>query len=401
MILFYLLIFVMPLTQHRIWSRFVGELTVVKYVGVACLLYTIVHLAARRAVPDYFRSWQARLFVIFYLIAAASYFYRKAPASWDPFFSYTSFLLLFFVTVTVVDSMHRLRRVLLVAIGSAGFASLYVLREWQKYHTINPDLRPGWVVGDANYFTVSALMCLPLAFYLMLEQGPRWEKAFCLGCLVVTLGAVTLAASRGGFLGLVVGFLFVVWRSRRRVRNLALVGALLIPVIVAAPTSPLERLLHPTVHDQGSAEIRKKLWKAGIQMIQANPFLGVGLGGFKGTVGQYAPPDEPLSNVAHSVYIEIAAEMGVPGLLAYLIMLCSSYWSMERLRRQPLPSLLHQVALGIQAGLIGYSVSALFLSAQYQKLFWFMMFLTMCLPVLARSALAVQEGRRQSNVATA
>ncbi len=41
-------------------------------------------------------------------------------------------------------------------------------------------------------------------------------------------------------------------------------------------------------------------------------------------------------------------------------------------------------AVGIQAVLVGYAVSVLFISAQYQKLFWLMVFLSVCMQSLAQ-----------------
>jgi O-antigen ligase len=395
-IFFYLLIGVMPLSQHHLWGATVGEATVFKYLGAVCVLYAVFYLASRKGIPPFFDSWQARLFFLLWILAAVSNFTKtlsSAPLS-DPFLSYTSFLFLLFVTVSVVDSLRRLHNVLLVAIGSVAFASLYVIREWQKYHGLYADFRPGWVVGDPNYFTISALLCLPLAFYLMLRAQWRWERWFCLGCLLVTLLAVTLAASRGGFLGLVAGFLFVVWRSRRRLRNLALIGALLIPLSLLWPASPLQRLLHPTHSDVEAGDSRLVAWKAGLHMIRDYPVTGVGLGNFKPMMVRYTPAGESVDSVAHNSYIEIAAELGLPILLVFLTMLYFSFRTLGRVRRAALRSgavLLGQAALGLQAGLLGYAVAAFFLSAEYQKLFWLVIFLSSCLPALAHSTVGASE----------
>lgn len=388
MIFFYWLISVMPLTQHPLWAKLVGELTLIKYLGLLCLLFAVLHLAASRTAPPFFGTRQAVFFLLFAFLAILSYTFLGQKAAWgmSPLLSYTSFLLLFFITLSVVDSLERLRWVLLVAIGSAAFASLYVLREWQKYHAVYSGFRPGWVVGDPNYFTLSAILCLPLAFYLIQEKRPRWEKLFCLGCLVVTLLAVMLAASRGGFLGTVTAFLFVVWRSRRRVRNMALAGLLLIPLSLAAPASPIERFLNPSRGDQEAVDIRTALWKAGWGMIQAHPLAGIGVGNFKSAVGRYAAPGETLNGVAHNTYVEITAEMGLPGLLLFLGILYWSYRTLDRVGGLSLdagPALLHQAALGIQAGLLGFAVAAFFVSAEYQKFFWLMVFLSMCMVPLA------------------
>jgi len=328
-------------------------------------------------------------------MAIASFLAMGPSMPWEisPLMSYLSFLLLFFTTLVVVDSLSRLRWVLLMAVGSVAFASLYVLREWQKYHNV---FLLGWVTGDVNYFTASALLCLPIAFFLIRKQQPQWERWFCLGCLVITLLAVTLAASRGGFFGLVAASLLAVWRLHHRVLSLILVGALLILLNLLLPVSPLERLLNPDHLDQGSAEARKVLWKAGLRMAWENPLMGIGLGNFKPLLGFYSDQGERLQHIAHNSYIEFAAEMGLPGLLAFLAILFYSFRSLEQVRRQTLesgPPLLHQAAQGIQTGLVGYAVSIFFVSGQYQKLFWLMVFLSVCLHALVRTEVGAQSPR--------
>lgn len=388
MMLFYLLVGVMPLSQHHIWGAMVGEATVFKYLGAFCVLYAVIHLATRRNFPPFFATWQARLFVVFFLIATTSYLAHYIPKPWEssPFLSYVSFLLLLFVTLTVVDSPRRLRWVLLVAIGSVAFASLYMIREWQKAYPVHGfSYRPGWVVGDPNYFTISALLTLPLAFYMMLERRSLWERWFCLGCLIVTLVAVTLGASRGGFLGLVAAFLFVVWRSRRRPRNLALVSASLLALSFASPVSPVKRLLHPARSDVEAEESRLVAWHAGLCMIRAHPFTGIGLGNFKILMPLYGGPGAKVDSIAHNAYVEIAAEMGIPALLIFLAMLYFSHRTLQQVSRRQQVSgrkLLRQAAFGIQGGLLGSAVALFFVSGQYQKLLWLMVFLSMCLPGL-------------------
>ncbi len=399
MILFYILILVMHLSNHPLWSRVEGDLTIFKYLGAGCGLYSIFHLCVRRKVPAFFATWQSRFFFLLYLIAATSYFTKTLSnqLGFSPLMSYTSFLLLFFITLSIVDSLARLRWVVLMAIGSVAFGSLYVIREWQKYHNLYANFRPGWVVGDSNFFATSVILCLPLAFCLMQQRRLRWERWFCLGCLVVTLVAVTLCASRGAFLGLVAAFLYFVWRSRRRVRNFVLVTILVLPFSLVLPSSPVHRFLHPSRNDKEAAGFRIVAWKAGLRMIRAHPLVGIGLGNFKPMMEFYKDPDEKVHTMAHNIYIEIAAEMGLPALLTYLAMMYFSYRTLEQVRRRSLrsgPPLLHQAALGIQAGLVGYAVGAFVLSAQYQKLFWLVVFLSMCLSSLARS-LKSQDDRRE------
>jgi O-antigen ligase len=392
LIFFYLLVSVLPLMRHPIWSAFVGDLTVIKYVGVGSLAYAVLYLGARRRRPRFFASAQSRWFVALSLLALASYAAWGMPIyafEASPWLSYVSFLLFFFITLTVVDSTRRLRTVLLVAIGSVGFASAHVVREWQKYGGFG-SYRPGYVTGDANYYSVSALLCVPLAFYLIGGKPRGWERWFCGGCLALTILGLTAAASRGALLGLTATMLFACAVSRQRARMLRLAFGVLVPLLLVSPSSPLPRLLSPDHSDQESTDTRLALWRAGLRMVRAHPLTGVGLGNFKWVVADYDAPGENLNNVAHNTYVEVAAELGLPGFALYVGLLATTYRALGRVRRQtravPAADVVHRAALGLQAGLVGFLVAIFFVSATQQKLFWLAVFLAMCLPALARQA---------------
>jgi hypothetical protein len=54
-----------------------------------------------------------------------------------------------------------------------------------------------------------------------------------------------------------------------------------------------------------------------------------------------------------------------------------------------------QIALGLQAGLLGSSISIFFVSGEYQKMFWLAVFLTMCLPPLVDEIARKQRALRR------
>ncbi len=315
MILFYFFIFIMPLSRHRLWGAMAGDLTGIKYIGLVCLPYALFHLGQRRGAPSFFSSWQARFFLALYLLATLSYVItHRTILSYSHFLSYTSFLVFFFITLVLVDSRSRLRWVVLSGIGSIALASAYVVRDWQVYHNMYADYRPGWVVGDPNYFTVDALLFLPVALLLLQQRQPRWQRWFCFG------------------------------------------------------------------------------WSGGLKMIEGHPFFGVGLDGYKSEVAKYVDPakvpvGETVNRIAHNSYMEIAAEMGLPALLIFVGILVSSLRSLERVRRITEKSgdeFLRRVALGLQAGILGAAVALFFVSGEYQKMFWFAIFISACLPPLTR-----------------
>jgi O-antigen ligase len=390
MIFFYLLILTMPLAGHPLWEREFADITVIKYLGGACLLYALLHLGQRRTVPRYFQTGQSWLFLFFVLIAGVSYVLKGLSFNLElsPLISYFAMFLLFFITISVVDTPERLRQTLLAIIASGAWASLYVLREWQKYRNVYVDFRPGSAAGDSNEFSLSVLFCLPIAFCLLRQSRVRWQRWFALGCLALALPADILAASRGGFLGLCLACLYLVWHSRRRTRNLVLISLALIPLLLEMPNSPLRRLLHPqtsVVSDQAHLDA----WTAGLRMIEAHPLTGIGLGNFKPLMPFYRDKNSQTDSVAHNTFLEVAAEMGLPTLLIFLGILYWSYRALgkarQRAEREHLP-LLESAALGLQAALAGFCVGACFMSAEQVKLLWLTVALAACFPNLVRMA---------------
>jgi O-antigen ligase len=402
-IFFYLLVVVMPLTQHPLWSGVVADVTVVKYVGIAALLQASAYLATRgKPAPDYLGPAQNRWFLILagWAFLSRAVFGPVPDVAMNPFLSYLSFVGLLYMTCTIVDSSRRLHTVLLVAVGSVALASAYVLREWQKAGFAS-SYRPGWVTGDPNYYSVSALLCLPVAVSLLRARPRQLERAFLLGSTLITLLALTAAASRGALLGLAVAIAVATWRSRHRARLALVASVVLFPLLILSPSSPLSRFLDPSRGDEVAQESRLRLWAAGLQMMEAHPLMGIGAGHFKDRVRDFGADDsqEEVIHIAHSTYVGLGAEMGLPALLFLGLTMTYSLQSTARVRRllrdQP-RALLRCATEGIELGLIGFLAAAAFLSAEYQKLFWLFVFLTACLLPLARRQRVVAKARARS-----
>ncbi len=396
MILFYWLVAIMPLDRHPLWSHLFGDLTLFKYIGALCVIYTFLYLPSRRRPPIFLSTWQARFYFLLTAIAAVSYITKSVHVAFflSPMFSFLSFVGLFFITVSVVDSARRLRWVLVSAVGSVAFASVYIIREWQKAG-FDRAYRPGWIVGDPNYFGVSALVCVPVAAYFIADrERPVWERLFYLFSLGLTMVALLAGQSRGAFLGLTAATLWALWNSRQRVRNFILLILLALPLLLVLPISPLGRLFHPDKSTQWSTENHVAILFAGLRMIKANPVIGVGLGNFKSRVLGYADNNLHRAFIAHNSYIEVAAEMGLPTLAVYLAIVGFSFLTYSKVRkaaRERGQVFMENAAAGLQAGLLGASVAIFFVSAQYQKLYWFVIFLSMCLPPLLEQTEDVKE----------
>lgn len=392
MIVFYFLITQLPLDQDPTWGKFMGAATLIKYVGLLCVIYAIMHIAMRRSQPRFLNTIQARLFLVYLLFTFVSYWFMGPQFSLrsSPFISFLSMGFLFFVVLSIVDTVPRLHWTLLAAVASMGWASLIVTREWMR----DPQWRPGSIAGDANYFALDACLILPLTLLFVWRSRVTWEKLFALGCLFATIGSTVLGGSRGGFIALGAAFLWLVWHSPRRLRNIIIIIILVTPPLLVARRSPLRRLIHPEYSDMTGQYDRIIAWKAGLRMIERHPLMGIGLGEFKPQMDSYADPGVGFSSIAHNTYLEVAAETGLPNFVVFVAMLFFTYRSLSQVRRRASdsgPPILYLAATGLQAGFVGHFVGAVVLSSEYMKLFWLWMFLSMVLP----SFLPAQVGERE------
>jgi O-antigen ligase len=379
--IFYLwLIWVLPLTQHPIWGARIGPLTGFEYLGLAAFSYAVVHVRRNRQSPAFLKMPQTCALLLFSFLTSLSVLGSGGSMSLkdNSFIAYCSSMLLFLITLAVVDSLQRFRRVVLITIGSYAFASLYLLREWQSEHTQWSSFRPGWIAGDANYFSCAALSALLPAIYLAASNRRLGERLFCAGCLLLICLAFSLCASRGAFVGLAAAAVYSIWHSRHRIRNLAVLVVLVVPISFLLPNSPLRRFTHPEAAEQVSEDAHWEAWRAGFKMIDAHPLTGVGVGRFKQEMPGYAAPGLDVDSIGHNMFIEIAAEMGIPAALLFLSIFVFNFRGLanlrKELRKQPsAPQFVKQMAMALSASLVALFVSGMFISAEYQKTTWFAM----------------------------
>jgi hypothetical protein len=398
MFFFYWLIAIMPLDQHRFWGQpLFGTFTPVKVLGLVALLVAVFQMMTSGKFPQLLQSTQARWYTAFVVFQCSSYLFQGGQLvyGFTPYTNVFSIVSLLIAVLTLINSRQRLYHTILVAIGAVGFSSLYTIRQQQKYGDITY-FRPGGMLGDANEYALVVGLWMPLAFVWAFSKRPRWERALCFGCLASTLLGTTFAASRGGFLGLAAAFLFLIWRSQHRVRNLVIVTTLLVPLLLLSPSSPLQRFKAPSYGDQLAQQARLITWRAGLKMIQSHPLTGIGINNFKPYVTAYENPGENVASLAHNTYVEIAAELGLPALIVFLGLFASSFIALERIRRRANATRLTHlanIAVGIQAGLCSYLVSAVFVSAWWQKLVWLLLFLTICVNRLGSAAVSRHQRR--------
>jgi putative inorganic carbon (HCO3(-)) transporter len=151
--------------------------------------------------------------------------------------------------------------------------------------------------------------------------------------------ALILTQSRSGWLGVLGGFitLLVLWglttktsKERRAlwfITGLVLIALLLILIGLGPQRIQQFWLATPTETAVGSLStlnFRQDLWPWAIEGIKDFPFTGMGLGSFREAARRLYPvlidPAYDFAH-AHNVLLQVALDVGIPGLIAYIALL--------------------------------------------------------------------------------
>ena len=238
----------------------------------------------------------------------------------------------------------------------------------------------GGFFGNPNDLATSLNMLLPLAIALAVtSRGLKRISYFACGAILA--GGVIVTFSRGGFLGLLTMGGVLLWKAGRQNRVTTTIAfAVLFGVFVLAMpggyAGRITSMFNIGDDPTGSSQARRDLLDRAINVAVHHPLIGVGMGNFH----IYSIHEQ----VAHNSYLEIAAELGIAGLAAYLLLIFTPLRSLRRIQREraiqaagfarndPEASRsreIHYLSIALQGVLFAYIVCSFFGSIQYQ---WFL-----------------------------
>ncbi|MBI3651735.1 MAG: O-antigen ligase family protein [Acidobacteria bacterium] len=232
---------------------------------------------------------------------------------------------------------------------------------------------------DVNDLALLFIVALPFAFF-MLKDSTRWQRLLLFFAIALMVIGIIKSASRGGFVGLVVISLLLLIRSSKQARKYALVailgGAMLFAV--AAPAAYWARIttIFSLEKDYNFTDQRgrQKVWENGLKMIAAHPLNGVGINCFMIAHADFSGTNINIS--PHNSFLQIAAELGLPGLLLFVLIIGSSLIAARRVRRLTLKNQLAEeywwLASALEVSFLGFIVSASFLTHAYSPIFCFL-----------------------------
>lgn len=362
------------------------DFTLIKLLGLVGFAWAALRIMSGAPVPGLLGSRVGRLFLLFF--AGVVFAGLASGTGFTAVSRYLAFLLFLPFVLVAVRGQRELRIVLYAVAGSLILVFPYALRQMIRFES-----RLGVGLYETNYFAAILVLVIPLAFALALQQPPGPKRWRWLGGATVLLGMLFLTASRGGFVGLLVAAMVFVYRRRGALGALAVLAALVVAVFVL-PTDLGTRALASLFQDpaelppglEQSNRAHAALFWAALRMIADNPVFGVGPARFKELSTLYTDPDVP-AHIAHNTFLEIGAEFGLPVLAVFLLLVLAVLRTLGRamrLRGSPGARQLAGWAEGLRAGLVGFLAAGLFISAQYEKVFWVIVFLTIPIEALTR-----------------
>lgn len=165
----------------------------------------------------------------------------------------------------------------------------------------------------AGYLDV--FICLALGFLAKAQSSSH--RLILIGAIILLVACLAMTYSRGAFLTLVA--VFAVYGFLRDWR-IVILFALIIGIIFYSDSTFMNRILSSFTMGDSSEGVRVGIWVSTSSMIADHPFTGIGWGAYQFVYPQYnyyiADPNIIIYH-AHNLYLNVAAEIGIVGALAF------------------------------------------------------------------------------------
>lgn len=258
--------------------------------------------------------------------------------------------------------------------------------------TLKESIRSAGLAGGANSAARYFLVALVFLYFLQVQNKNKFFRIVVFTFIGIIILGTLVTISRTGILLLVtaIGMLLVLERGQNRSQALVLVLISLIVVwFFADNIISISYSILPSIQNSSDTMgVRYGLWQAGIRMLEAHPIGGVGIGQFPQQLPYYGHEllkAKYLSKGAHNMYIQVAAEAGLVGLLFFISLLISSlriFWKSQKANDGGLALIGKTWLVAFVLILIGGITK----HDHYDKLLWFMIGISAC-PLWANNVL--------------
>lgn len=347
--------------------------------GVAILAYIAQRISARRALLDMGPEMKLVACLAAWAVLTLPWSYWPGGSLAFLVGTFAKTLVLFVLLAQVVDNAARLKTMAwalaLMGVPLALVAVRNFLTGGAQARIIGYDAP---LTANPNDLALMLNLMLPMAIALFLSARRLGMRLLLGGTICLLAGAIVLTFSRSGFLVLAVIATIYLWKLFRRGQGglAALALAVMLGSIPFLPSTYLDRLgtiVNIAADTSGSAQERWADTMAATSFVASNPVVGAG-------IGQSALAMNETRGAAwlrvHNVYLEYGVDLGLPGLILFVLLLVSCLRATGIALRSPLardgPEAFRDIVEAIRVSLIAFAVAAPFYPAAYH--FYFYMF---------------------------
>jgi O-antigen ligase len=347
--------------------------------------------------------------------------------------SYLKILIVFVLMMNTLTTPRRLDQITWLILICCGYISALAVFNYARGMNLVEDGRlagpVSGIFGNPNDLALNMVTFLPAA--VVIAISPRYgsgRRLAAAGMAALMLATIVFTKSRGGMVGLTAALVALVLLGRKvRAGFGAIAVAAVLVAMPFAPASFWARMSSILDEQQdrlqftGSSEARRILMQEGIDAFLDRPFTGVGAGQFQ----NYNPPGRRERwHETHNALIQVAADTGIVGLVAFSFLIVCAAAAAAQTRRMltrprrssapdPLAHVLHEEdrqalyshTVAMTAGLVGWFVCSLFASVAYNWTFYYLLALIVAGRELTRDRLvasrAIQAGRERPSPAPA
>ncbi|MBI5236579.1 MAG: O-antigen ligase family protein [Deltaproteobacteria bacterium] len=348
-------------------------------VLTALMLLLIIFRYGGRLNASLLLAGEGKKYLLFYavMLIGIPFAYHRRVAFDFIVFSYANNILFYFICVVMVDSLDRLKRVLLILTACALFYAFFTLTQGTmsagRFFTYGAMFDP----NDIAYVLVSLF---PLSFFYLLNGEGFFKKIIALCNVAASTAVILLTASRGGLLSLSAASVavFATGASIKKSYKAIFLATISIAAAVMLASGGLNVERYKTITSIGSDYNvtdefgRFQIWERGLTLLIQNPFTGVGAYCFPNAIG-YLRADIgaiPKWQAPHNSYVEVAVETGVAGISLFLALTASSmrtFFTCSRARS--CDGQLRTIAALLIVAFVGHLTAAFFLTQAYSTLF--------------------------------
>lgn len=285
---------------------------------------------------------------------------------------------LFYAIINWANERNRIARLRLITIALCGVLSAMALAgpfivEWQEGkfliipNTVYANFR--LLVSDSVNPNVLAgaliiFMSLPLAnlLFFFAKDRPALDLVISVVSLILSIIMLVLTQSRGALVAFAIAATALLVLRRWKIVIVLAILAILIAACVMRDTAILIATAESlaVTNAFNGLDNRIEIWSRAWYMVQDFAFTGIGMGSFEQVTEMLypliiTPPGVPH---AHNLFLQVAVDLGVPGLIAWLGILITVIVSSWRAYRSA-DSTLRALGAGLLASQVALCVHGL------------------------------------------